>query len=406
MAVVRTPIHVKVVALPNGVVLSSPLGDIEVTTTHPELSDLAEACDYAAWYFLPVAMRLDRPLHIAGRGTSKTIENWQKLTAIWQGWLPGHFYEQRLTFDQVSVSKGKARRRSATPDLLYYSGGLDAAHAGLMRLAKGQKQHLLTVQGMDYNVKDRRRFAALLSKTETFTRELSDIRIVVKSDAYVLYNKLGVNFGRHHLIHAFALAGAGFFHAKTYANLLLADDEPLAIQFLGFPWGTNAATNALFDDGGTKFVTLERDASRLEKIRTVFASETAMRSLAFCWNRSIQPENCGMCEKCLRTKLLSLAEFGEVPDIFRNKAIPQNWAFRFTHRGTEGFFFVKEIFDRARMTGHEGCFPDFERSVQTLIRRYELLRRLEKIWPSILHTGLAATLLAKLPVRSPERSPD
>jgi len=386
-------LHVAVVPQPAGVVLSSDAGTITVASSHPVLCNKESLCDYAAWYFLPVAMRLDRPLHISGRGAAATIDNWQRLSSIWQAWLPGHFHEQRLTFD---VTEERPALRSDRPDILYYSGGLDAAHAGVVRHAKGLQQHLLTVQGMDYTVQDQQRFDALIAKTAPFARQLSDTRIVVKSDAYALYRNLGVNLGTHQLMHIFALAGAGFFHAKSYNHLLLADDEPLAAQFVTFPWGTNAVTNALFSDGVTRLLTLERDISRAEKTRLVLASELATRSLSFCWNRDVQPENCGICDKCLRTKLLSLAEAGTVPPIFRDPLVPADWAARFTWRPQEGFFFLHEIINRARETGRTSLFPDFERSVQSLLRRQQILRHVDTVWPAILRPRFLASLLSKL----------
>ena len=388
------PILVSIATTIDGVTLESSVGNIKITTTHPEKCNFANLCDYAAWYFLPVAMRLNRPLHIAGYGSSQTIINWQKLAEIWQSWLPGHFYATNLNFDQVVLRAPK--HQTTSPDLMFYSGGVDAAHLGLLHLQENKQQDLLTVHGMDYSLEDQQRFSALLSKTAIFAQELSTTRIIVKSDAYQLYNDLGVNLGRHHLNHIFALVGAGFFHSESYDNLILADDEPLAAQFLSFPWGTNAVTNPLFDDGQTKLITQAQGVPRIEKLKLINSSETALNSLAFCWNRKLQPVNCGVCEKCLRTKMLCLAEFGVVPDIFLDKAIPSNWIKTLNYRGAEGFFIVQEIFRIAQQTGNSILFPDFQKSLESVFRYHQIFRRVENIWPRFLRPGFVAQLAAKV----------
>lgn len=387
------PIRVSIEKTGNGVSMRSTVGTIDIITDHPSNCNSADQCDYAAWYFLPVSMRLNRPLHIVGSGTPTTKRNWQKLSEIWQSWLPGHFYASQLSFEhQETIAKV---RNSSLPDLMFFSGGLDAAYLGLQRLEENKSQHLLTVQGMDYSLDDQRRFDALISKTESFAQKLSDTRIVVKSNAYQLYNKFGVNLHRHHLSHIFALAGASFFHSRFYSNVFLADDEPLAAQFSFFPWGTNVITNSFFDDGSFKIIETSQGVSRIEKLELVRTSKMAMHSLAFCWNRKIQPQNCGVCEKCLRTKLLGLAKFGAVLDIFLDRSIPPNWAEILNYRTREGFFILQEILIIAQKSGNSELFPDFDHVVDRIFRFHRRLRQITRYWPAFLTPEIVARLTSR-----------
>ncbi|CAA2139188.1 hypothetical protein [Hyphomicrobium sp. ghe19] len=372
------PIDVEVIETYYGAVLKSRVGEINVTTSHPEKRNREAMTDFAAWYFLPVGMRLNAALRIEGRGTRQTVANFRRISEIWQSWLPGHFYATDVSFAELNSRPTDVSHQNPGRDLLYFSGGLDAAYTALARLRDGRRQDLLTIHGMDYSLSDTAGFEALLGKTRAFAEELSDTRIVVKTDAYALYNKLKVNLKRHHLSHVFALAGAGFFHSSTYQNLILAADERLDGQFLHFPWGTNSATDHLFDDGRTKLITADDNLTRSEKLELILNSKTALNSLAFCWNRKIQPENCGHCRKCLLTKMMFLAATGSVPDIFQNQSIPSDWATRLRYRDPAGFHAVQEIFNSALALGHTRKIPNFTKTYEDVFGFYRRLRAIQE----------------------------
>lgn len=374
----QNPIDVEVIETHDGALLKSRVGEIQVTTSHPEKRNRGAMTDYAAWYFLPVSMRLNTALRIEGRGTPETVANFRTLSEIWQSWLPGHFYATHVSFAELNSRQTEAPQHNPDRDLLYFSGGLDAAYTALARLSDGRQQDLLTIHGMDYSLSDKAGFQALLDKTRAFADELSDTRIVVKSDAYALYNKLKVNLKRHHLSHVFALSGAGFFHSGTYQNLILAADERLDGQFLHFPWGSNSATDHLFDDGRTKLITADDDLTRSEKMKLIVNSKTALNSLAFCWNRKIQPENCGVCSKCLRTKMTFLAATGSVPGVFQDLSIPSDWARRLRYREPAGFHAVQEIFNSALALGHARTIPNFTKSYEEVFGFYRRLRQIQE----------------------------
>jgi 7-cyano-7-deazaguanine synthase in queuosine biosynthesis len=374
----QRPIDIDVIETHNGALLKSRVGHIHVATSHPEKRDREAMTDFAAWYFLPVGMRLNSALHIKGRGATETVANFRRLSEIWQSWLPGHFYATHVSFAEQNSRQTEVSHPNPNRDLLYFSGGLDAAYTALVRVKDGHQQDLLTVHGMDYGLSDKVGFEALLNKTRAFAEELSDTRIVVKSDAYALYDKLKVNLKRHHLSHVFALAGAGFFHSGVYQNLVLAADERLDGQFLHFPWGSNSATNYLFDDGRTKLLTAADDLTRSAKLELILNSKTALNSLAFCWNRKIQPENCGGCPKCFRTKMSFLAATGSVPDIFQDPSIPSDWARRLRYREPAGFHAVQEIFNTALALGHAHAIPNFAKAYEEVFGFHRRLREIQE----------------------------
>lgn len=361
------------------VLLKSPAGDIRVATSHPEKSVMGlERADYAAWYLIPISMRLGRPLFIHGTGSPETAANFKKLTRMWQTWLPGHFSATTVRFSKLMPREASSEIHNRS--LLYYSGGLDATYTGLMRLKSGMTQDLLTVHGMDYNNADPSAFEALLAKTQAFANCLANTRIVVKSDAYDLYSKYEVNLSNRHLAHVFSLAGAGFFHATEYQNLVLAADERIDGQFLTFPWGTNSISNPLFDDGKTKILTHGDDVTRAEKLLAAHESSQAMQSLSFCWNRSLQPLNCGTCRKCLRTKMLCLAATGKVPEIFLNRSVPANWLKKLRYQRSADLLSVQEILTAAESYDNVAAIPDWSAAQETVRNHYRRRHSWARIW--------------------------
>lgn len=378
----RNRLVVDVAAAGNEAVLKSSVGCIRVVTSDAVTASIGTARDYAAWYFLPIAMRLDMDLHICGRGSPTTALNARRISEIWQSWLPRHLSRTEVSFSE----EGRRDEPASDRELVYLSGGLDAAYTALKRLANGRSQDVITIQGMDYTLDDEARFHALVAKTAPLAELLSGRRIIVKSDAYSLYERVELNLKRHHLGHIFALAGGGFVHAHGYNRLVLAADELLDGQFLTFPWGSNSATNFLFDDGSTRLCSDSEDIARSEKIALVRGSEIALKSLSFCWNRKVQPQNCGICKKCLRTKLLFLAVTGGVPPIFSVDEIPTNWAERLRYKEPGGLHAVHEIFNEGLASGYWSLIPKFENSrvevrayyARDPYRRWEKERRKQK----------------------------
>jgi hypothetical protein len=145
------------------------------------------------------------------------------------------------------------------------------------------------------------------------------------------------------------------------------------------PWGTNTATDFLFDDGRSAIVTDGDDCSRIEKLRYLRSSREALKALSFCWNRRLQPQNCGVCAKCLRTKLLFLADNGEVPAIFLDERVPNDWLRRLRYWDRAGLVAVSEIFDGAVCNGTELAIPGYQKAFDETFGYYRRRRAREHL---------------------------
>jgi hypothetical protein len=324
--------HVRISRSDDRILLATADDSIEIRTDNWRDANKIRN-DFAVWFFLPIAMRTGQALHVEGEGSEATIENARRISESWESWLPHHFNSVDVSFDDLSRrSPGETGNKRS---LCLYSGGIDSTHALLSRHRMGEEQDLLTVHGMEYRLKDEEKFHALKSKIATFSRLVGDGHIFVRMNAYDTYRKYTVNLpGAPHVSHIFALAGCTFMFSERYQNIFIASDCRLDQQFRTPPWGSNSATNPHFNDGCTRLNTLDDHLTRTEKMPLILSSREALNSVSFCNSYRTRPDNCGRCDKCMRTKLMFFAASGTVPEIFSDSSIPSDW-YRNFDLGTE-----------------------------------------------------------------------
>jgi hypothetical protein len=287
--------------------------------------------DFAVWFVLPIAMRRDADIVVQGAGSQSTANNARKISLAWKMWVPSKFSAVNVSFTE---SCDDDEHKIETDNLCFYSGGIDSTYSILKLHQEGQIQSLLTIHGMDYKNHDEERFQQLIDKTKNFSDNYGKQRLYVKTNAYNIYGQyLGVRFS-----HIFVLAGTAFMFSEHYKNITIAADHRLDQQSVIHPWGSNSITNRLFNDGSTFLSTVDDDITRSEKMPALFASKKALSSLSFCVNYESRPHNCGICSKCMRTKLMFLAATGNVPDIFiSNEVNPDLLPFNLQNRNERAF---------------------------------------------------------------------
>lgn len=278
--------------------------------------------DFAVWLFLPIAMRLNKNLNIIGNGSTTTIRNAVKMSEIWSMWLPSHFNRINVSFDKEINEAYKQNIDNKT--LCFYSGGIDSTYCIKDLSNKGIKPSLLTVHGMDYKTNNNESFDKFKLKTSKFEKEYGENRFFIKTNAYSVYDKYRINLKKGHITHIFTLAACGFLFSENFSNIIIASDYRLDQQFLVLPYGSNLATNFLFNDGQTSLISANADITRSEKLPLLLKDNTALECLTFCVDKKSRPNNCGICNKCVRTKLMFLATTGEIPDIFETKEFNDN----------------------------------------------------------------------------------
>ena len=347
------PIRVRISRTETCILLTTADDSIEIRTEHWRDANKVRN-DFAAWLFLPVAMRTGQALHVEGEGSEETIRNARRISESWESWMPHHFNIVDVSFDAPS----RRDPGDGKPSLCLYSGGIDSTHALLSRHRMGEQQTLLTVHGMEYRLEDEPKFCALKSKIAPFSRLVGDGHIFVRTNAYATYREYNVNLrDAPHVSHIFALAGCAFLFSESYETICIASDCRLDQQFRTPPWGSNSVSNAYFDDGRTRLATLDDHLTRTEKMPLILSSKEALSSVSFCNDYRMRPDNCGRCEKCMRTKLMFFAACGTVPEIFSDVSIPSNWHRDFDLKVEYQRVILLDILTCAKRTSRFGQVP-------------------------------------------------
>lgn len=360
----RKKIHVSVLYEQDAIVISSKQDTIkfQISSSIP-VNKVRQ--DFAVWLFLPIAMRLNADLHIEGSGTDKTVSNALKMSQIWSTFMPSHFSDVSVTFNNI-LSPDSSITTYNEDTLCFYSGGIDSTYCIAKKSEYDNTLSLLTVHGMDYSYNDENKFNDFKEKTASFVNLYGNKHLFVKTNAYDTYKKYSVNIKKHHVGHIFALASCGFIYSGYYKNIIIASDDRLDQQFMGYPWGSNSATNYLFDDGITSLITENDDITRSEKMPFLMKSETCLQSLTFCGNKKNRPNNCGVCSKCLRTKLMFLASTGIIPDIFITKGIPENAMKVFDVNSAGGQAIFMDLYYCAKNNNRLHLIPELEEIVKKI----------------------------------------
>jgi hypothetical protein len=94
-------------------------------------------------------------------------------------------------------------------------------------------------------------------------------------------------------------------YSDDFNFALMGSGEPYSNIF--YPWGSTPATDYLMSGDQMQLILDGSAYTRTEKIETLRHYPTALRTLKVCWEGGNQERNCGVCEKCIRTKLNLLA---------------------------------------------------------------------------------------------------
>jgi hypothetical protein len=285
------------------------LGDktVQIAIEQPALPHIPSRSDHFALAALFPAMRSFDACHIHGEVSRLLLTNLSELNAFWRFWRPQIYRQVRWETDKISEESFISDQRSGY--IFAFSGGVDSS-ATLRRHASeslGWRNlsiaAALIVHGFDIPASDIEGFRSAFEKAERITSSVG----VPLTSARTNLRELPDDWED-----AFAVKLASVLHVfnETFQGAVFAADEPYA--FPNVPWGSNPVSNQWL---GTRSFPVRADGaelSRLEKVRLISEWEAAVNNIRVCWEGDVPGENCGICEKCVRTEL-QLFAFGKTP---------------------------------------------------------------------------------------------
>lgn len=323
-------------------------GGVEATfeILGPDALDLPPNLDMAAAAMIFPAMRAGRDLHIEGPVSARLQRNLAEFSDAWSVWLPRLYRPVSVSADRIEDDAPPSPRRG----VVAFSGGADSAfvmarHAhGLAGARTTPPAAAVLVHGFDIPLDQPEAFDVARRNAEAMLAPYGAPLIAMRTNWRTAASLRG-NWANEF---ASGVAAALHFCAGVgNVGLFGADEDYSTIKL---PWGSNPVTNHLLGGGAFDFVTEGGGFTRTERIALVanHAPEMARR-LRVCWEGPATGGNCGVCEKCVRTKMNFLAN-GHEPACFDRPLSMRDLA-RLTPRNAVQIGYLNDILRVARANG-------------------------------------------------------
>lgn len=235
--------------------------------------------------FLMPVMSLHANLDVEGPLDAAFLENLAFVRKRAHDWWP-------------ALSRGEVRAPAGTaappgPDAgVFYTGGIDSAY--VLQQLHPRLRYAVFVEGFDIPLQDeerlRRARAALGATAAACGVEFVTIRTNLRDHPVF---KL-VRWGTNHIGALAAMAHALGAHVHTM--FVAASDVPP-------PWGSAPDLDAAWSSCSVRLENYSAELSRLERVASVAKWDRLQGRLRVCLALKTRELNCGMCEKCIRTRM-------------------------------------------------------------------------------------------------------
>lgn len=265
--------------------------------------------------FLHLAMERAKRFVISGPISSRALRNARIYQEAWHKWLPDQYRPVEIVAEKiVSDWRFALRRRERT--IGAFSVGIDATFTALRhggrRLGNASfpLTAALTVHGFDVAIENESGFSQLLQRTRPLLKSLNLKQRTIKTDIKSPYKY--IQNWEHSFGAQAACALHQFSHEFDYA--LFGSSEPY--NHMMNAWGSTPSTDYLLSGGDMEIVHEGAGYSRTDKTALIAEDPIARKTVKVCWEGEDQHRNCGVCEKCIRTRLNFLAVGDADPPCF------------------------------------------------------------------------------------------
>jgi hypothetical protein len=304
------------------------------------------------------------------------LEGLDRLQEIFCSW--------HTALHRVSVSARPGLPSPARPSrAAFFSGGLDS----LYTFFEGERQltHAVLIHGLDY-ARDNRALAAEIEQANRHFVEGRGRRlVVVESNHREFYDLHQVGVTAYH---GGLLASIGLALGFERVHIPSSHHGWTALV----PWGSHPITDPLWSTETVRIVN-HGVVGRPSKLRRVAQDQAALRLLRVCFTG----HNCGVCEKCLRTRFTlralglrspTLAPLDSLRPIYRLRLSTgqESWG--------ENHALAVEVGDRAmaraaafclaRAAAHDGAIRLDHRFLGGRVRRLWRVVARRPTWPPLI----------------------
>jgi hypothetical protein len=102
------------------------------------------------------------------------------------------------------------------------------------------------------------------------------------------------------------LASIGHLFSKRFNKFYIASGSQV-MSIIRYPWGTHPFLDDYYSSGHLQVMHHGLHLTRSEKIKLISKWQTGLQNIFVCEGRVSRENNCGTCEKCIRTMIVLAA---------------------------------------------------------------------------------------------------
>lgn len=255
--------------------------------------------DFALLAALPLAMNAGVDLETDFTVDADLLDGVDHYQDVWHAWRPDLFRKKiKITVTGERSCAPPASRTDAA--VCAYSAGVDstftlarhvtgAAGRGARRL-----QSAVMVHGFDMPLDAADGFRSLYHQGKSITDQFGVSLFPVKTNWRQAVRNWEMTF-------AAGLAATLHQFSGTHGTGLIATEESYANSIA--VWGNSFWTDRFFSSSGFRIESDGGAFDRIERVKFLSKHPSAIPHLRVCWAGPRNGENCGICPKCVLTKL-------------------------------------------------------------------------------------------------------
>ena len=331
---------------------------------------ISEAGDAWLIALLPLAISINESISIDRPVDPFLFENAYELLDAWRFWFPElPRIEIHAPAGEYQVQKASRNRNGQ-----FFSGGVDSFYTALRHGQEDPRctDDLIFCWGFDVPLTNPEAMGRIQASLSRSAEKLNKKLIIVAT------NIRETQFGKldwAHISHGCAMASVGLFLEPLFRRLLIPSSDGYVEAEA---YGSHAFTDHLFSTSNMHVIHDGSASSRQQKTELVAKHPEAIEGLRVCW-QSFSDNNCGRCEKCIRTMidlelcgvLSQIPTFSHAPiDLSRIRRI-------YTTNKVNGIpLYYEQMLSRAE----EQCRDDLSKSLRICLRRSKFYERLFELF--------------------------
>jgi hypothetical protein len=298
-----------------------------------------DCLDYAALATVFYGMERKEDIHIKGAVSARLLRDLEEFQEAWAMWA-SRYHPIKVTADSEIEDAAKSSN-----GVFAFSGGVDSVFTFLRHQGGNAGRRTrkpvaaCLVQGFDIPLDRKDEFNAAKRSAEAILSAYGVPLVILRTD--------WVDKVCGEWIHQFGIALATCLHQFTgiVGAGVLGSDEDYA--HLSFPLGSNPVTNPFLSGARFDIVTDGSGFARSDKLKEIARNSDASKHLRICWEGPDKGHNCGLCEKCIRTKLNFMAN-GLEPNCFPTGRPSLIQILTINAKGSAKRGMLKEVYQTAR----------------------------------------------------------